>query len=629
MKKILLTITICMFAKAGYCAAPTLFYSDLTSGPKTGGQTEGAFVTIWGRNFGASQGASYVTCCGAQANSYPVWNDTEVTFEIDSTAADGAGTISLTTTEGTSNTLAFTIRSGNIYFVDDDASPGGDGSYASMWDSPNDFYNNLTAGDICYIKAGSYTGEYGYPGWNSNICTDDTKTGTEASPVAWVGYPGETATFSGQTYGFRYRDSCDYWVISNLGITPNSNGITTGGTGWRIIGNLIDLNNGGQYEGIGGGGTSTKIYGNEITNGNGDNLLHCVYMGYGHTDFDIGWNYGHDNDMGFQIQVHQDGGEYTFSGKIHDNYLDCGTSSRGITVSESAAGTEVDIYNNIITEGAYSGYGAINVQDADADVDIYNNTVYCVINNIPGVFINGGGSGEIRNNIFYLHDSVEYIAEANGGDRDNFTISNNCFYGSSADTYGTSKVEASPSFISAGSNFHIGASSPCINTGADTTAIVVTDYDGITRVTNYVDIGVYEYISGDTTAPGTTSDLAASTGTNSGEVDLTWTAPGDDNTTGTASSYNIRYAAAAIDTDEKFNAATQASGEPTPSVAGSSESMTVTSLTPGDTYYFALKTSDEVPNTSSLSNSPSAAAKQAGGGYSLSGGGYTITGGTI
>jgi hypothetical protein len=38
--------------------------------------------------------------------------------------------------------------------------------------------------------------------------------------------------------------------------------------------------------------------------------------------------------------------------------------------------------------------------------------------------------------------------------------------------------------------------------------------------------------------------------------------------------------------------------------------MTVTGLTPGQTYYFAMKTQDEVPNTSTLSNSPSAAAKQ-------------------
>ena len=36
--------------------------------------------------------------------------------------------------------------------------------------------------------------------------------------------------------------------------------------------------------------------------------------------------------------------------------------------------------------------------------------------------------------------------------------------------------------------------------------------------------------------------------------------------------------------------------------------MTVNGLTPGDTYYFAVRAQDEVPNTGGLSNSPSAVA---------------------
>lgn len=135
---------------------------------------------------------------------------------------------------------------------------------------------------------------------------------------------------------------------------------------------------------------------------------------------------------------------------------------------------------------------------------------------------------------------------------------------------------------------------------------------GTDTLTNYV----WDYLDNgnpygdpDTTAPSAVSDLAASTGSAEGEIDLTWTAPGDDAGTGTATTYDIRRADAVIDTDEKFNAATEITGEPTPNVAGSNESMTVTGLTAGNTYYFAIKTSDEVPNTSSLSNSPSASAQ--------------------
>ena len=119
-----------------------------------------------------------------------------------------------------------------------------------------------------------------------------------------------------------------------------------------------------------------------------------------------------------------------------------------------------------------------------------------------------------------------------------------------------------------------------------------------------------ELAGGDEILPGSISNLSASSGTSNGEVDLTWTAPGDDGSTGNASSYLIKYAVTSIANDTQFNTASDVSGEPSPSVAGTSESMTVSGLNPGTTYYFAMKTLDEVPNTSGLSNSTSAAAKE-------------------
>jgi len=111
--------------------------------------------------------------------------------------------------------------------------------------------------------------------------------------------------------------------------------------------------------------------------------------------------------------------------------------------------------------------------------------------------------------------------------------------------------------------------------------------------------------AGDTTPPAAVSNLAASNPTAS-TIDLAWTAPGDDGSTGTATSYDIRYSTSTI-TEGNWSSATQVTGEPTPHVANSSESMTVTGLSPSTTYYFAMKTSDEVPNVSGISNVPSAA----------------------
>src|SRR3989344_1233115 len=81
---------------------------------------------------------------------------------------------------------------------------------------------------------------------------------------------------------------------------------------------------------------------------------------------------------------------------------------------------------------------------------------------------------------------------------------------------------------------------------------------------------VVDYVeaAADTTAPAAVTNLAAGTPTTSSLV-VSWTAPGDDASTGTATTYDLRYSTATI-TDGNFSSATQVSGEPTPSVAGSS-----------------------------------------------------------
>ena len=73
---------------------------------------------------------------------------------------------------------------------------------------------------------------------------------------------------------------------------------------------------------------------------------------------------------------------------------------------------------------------------------------------------------------------------------------------------------------------------------------------------------------------------------------LTWTAPGDDDTVGTAAEYDLRYSAEPI-TEENWMLAESVEGEPIPSVAGSKEVYHC---------YIAIKTVDEAGNWSGLSN---------------------------
>ena len=109
----------------------------------------------------------------------------------------------------------------------------------------------------------------------------------------------------------------------------------------------------------------------------------------------------------------------------------------------------------------------------------------------------------------------------------------------------------------------------------------------------------------DSVAPSAINDLAA-VAAGTGEIDLTWTAPGDDGSSGRAISYLVRRSTSAIGDAAAWNAATPVTGAPVPQNAGASESMTVAGLSPSTTYYFAVRARDDALNVGGLSNSPSA-----------------------
>ncbi len=117
--------------------------------------------------------------------------------------------------------------------------------------------------------------------------------------------------------------------------------------------------------------------------------------------------------------------------------------------------------------------------------------------------------------------------------------------------------------------------------------------------------------AGDATAPSAISNLSAVGGPNTDEITLSWTATGDDNGTGTAALYDIRYrlySQGPIDSESDFNSAMEVDGESFPQASGSSESFTISGLTYGESYYFAIKAIDDNLNESDISNSPTATA---------------------
>ena len=105
----------------------------------------------------------------------------------------------------------------------------------------------------------------------------------------------------------------------------------------------------------------------------------------------------------------------------------------------------------------------------------------------------------------------------------------------------------------------------------------------------------------DIIAPSYIIDLVALNRTSSSVI-LSWTAPGDDESTGTAASYEIVYSTNPEISKENWRVVTQVSGESAPKIAGATEIFTISGLSASTSYYFRMRTSDEAPNWSKHSN---------------------------
>jgi hypothetical protein len=101
--------------------------------------------------------------------------------------------------------------------------------------------------------------------------------------------------------------------------------------------------------------------------------------------------------------------------------------------------------------------------------------------------------------------------------------------------------------------------------------------------------------------PAAVNDLAAGPGAEDGDLDVSWTAVGDDSLVGTATAYSVRVSDSTID-ESNWDQATTVFNVPIPQESGTAESFTITGLTPGQEYYVAIKTLDNYGNLSDLSN---------------------------
>src|ERR1700691_2927126 len=408
--------------------APVLFFSDITSGPNTGGENgNGAYVTIYGNYFGASQGTSTAAAGGGPMVNCQAWGAAwlwyqKITCQLGPNATSGS--LVVTVNGQPSNGLPFAVASGNIYFVATSGSDRNTGAFASPWRTLLKARNTMQPGDITYAMNGVAQSTDDGTGWDAAFLLSGGGQGDWCSaagnPRALVAYPGATVTIGNSSgsgdpdFGLRTSDCQGNWVLSGIGFrgqSPVLIGDSNGGSvnGYRFVGSDITCP---YTTGSGGGGSCFEtsqasyidFYGNHVYNAgtaNASAMFQGVYFSTDSNDVDMGWNLVENVHGCRGVQVHSSplgsGGPQDPTG--HDQY-------------------DISIHDNTIHDTQCDGLIVDTVDPCQGPVTIYNNVIYnagigpnnpeatggwnCI--NIPGSTENGpAGSGavEIFNNTLF------------------------------------------------------------------------------------------------------------------------------------------------------------------------------------------------------------------------------------
>jgi hypothetical protein len=536
-------------------SAPRIYFSDLESGPNSGGQNnKGVWVTIWGKGFGATQGTSTVTIGGGAADNYPLWSDGKIIFQLGANAKTGSITVNVPNA-GSSNGLPFTVRPGNIFFVATTGNDANTGIFTAPWKTIPKAKNTIAAGDVAYIEDGvAQTSEDNFTAYLSMDKNGADNSGTAAAPKALVAYPNATVRIGvagGLHYGIRTPNigtDEDFWVISQLHIIGGTQAMDIGGLGWRIIGNEMQCPGGDDQVGCFemSGGNQARFYGNEVHNAGinptSSKFYHAVYFSTDSNHIDVGWNHIHDNFTCRALQFHSSplcsptcgSGDTTgfnqFDLHVHDNLIH-GDNCNGInfaTVDPSKG--PVEAYNNVIYNvgrmdplqlgAAFSCIYLAGITNNGAagtgSVEIFNNTLSdCAANNSAnasgsrGAFGVGGGPAtlvmHLRNNVAYQLPGEIY----SDGSKTQINGDHNLWFGvGAAPAQTTNNINTDPLLANRSlGDFHLTASSPAVNTGLTVLPnnsfvpnpgpSIGNDKDGVLRPQGGAfDLGAYEFFSG-------------------------------------------------------------------------------------------------------------------------------------
>ena len=545
----LVPIFLAAFSSLGFTQtpAPRIFFTDLTSGPNTGGETvgaySGAYVTIYGNNFGTSQGSSAITLNGSSCLRVVSWGTSwlwyqKIVAQLGSSCSSGNFSITVNGQTSTSasipvngstiNAAAFTVRSGNIYCVSTGGSDSNSGKFpSSCWGTMPKAVHTMVAGDIAYVENGvnASAEDMGY-----NAAISIMSAGTAGRPIALVAYPGAKPTVNtSQNYGIRTPNVSGpgpYWTIAGITVTvtQGSEALSFLKPNFREVANILSCPNGTGTSAcaeLESDGTSNGhfVYGNQWkqagTTGQSAKTYHALYFSLNDNHVDVGWNDIHNVQGCRGIQWYDEGVDMTDI-HVHDNLIhDTACDAINLNGVNPNAGT-VEVFNNVMynvgkgpdnPDGA-AVYSCVNVEsngNYSSPVQIYNNTCYNAGNSSTANPSQSGGFSLfvptlLRNNLVYQNNGQPYLTSDGGCPYVATGSSNNAWFGKgSAPGCSTlsKNLNVDPNVVSISTlDFHLQSGSPLVDTGT-TISKLTGDNGGITRPQGTaIDIGAYEYFKG-------------------------------------------------------------------------------------------------------------------------------------
>ena len=415
---------LCIFALAcrGLLAqAPVLFFSDITSGPNTGGENgNGAYVTIYGNYFGSSQGSSTASAGGGAMVNCKIWGAAflwyrRLTCQLGPNAA--SGNLVVTVNGLSSNPLPFNVTTDNIYFVSTAGSDNNPGTFTAPWATLLQARNVMQPGDVTYAMNGVSQSTDDGTGWDSALLLSGGDQGNWCSasgpPRALVAYPGATVTIGNATggppdFGLRTSDCQGNYVFAGVSFRGQAPAQPGSGANYRFVASDITCP---YTQGGGGGacfGTSQAsyiyFYGNHVYNAGTSNasaLFQGVYFSTDSNYVDMGWNLVEYVHGCRGVQVHSSPlgsggpsdptGHDQYSISIHDNTIH-DTQCDGIIVDTvDPSQGPVTVYNNVVYNAgqgpdnpeASGGWNCINIPgstengpNGSGTVEIFNNTLF-------------------------------------------------------------------------------------------------------------------------------------------------------------------------------------------------------------------------------------------------------------